>query len=1145
MRFGRQPIPALLAGLLVAASGAGAVERRIDLVTNEGQRPEQAIERVVLVKNPAPPLPPTNEPPRDLSGRPWNDPAYAETDAPGTWRDALPVWRFDGWPTTTLPRDASGEVLADWIWSSPFEGDALSALFLPDTDNGTRFPRRFSQSVDAAGRFANGFVPGLTGGALFARRTFCLSDNLVFAPTGRWRVLADAQARFFVGGALVHDTCSDTPENCARAGVRSFSAPTPFDAPLSSGQNLFAAQVWGWQPGAPLGGLFAHGEIAYETTGVNLAVTGAASTGESVTATIAASDSGAVDAGVVLAIVSAGSVETQVLGAFAAGASKTLIIDTSRLLPGARADVIADAFDCAGRVAGGAVNLLGGASDGLAGPLAASGRLDETSESDNVETVRLAPRFDALLDGVAVASASIVLTGDSASGTTVRIALADGTPVGEAVAVGDRFALGVPLISGLNRFVARAVADGLESGPSLPVAVLFDADAPPRPVIETPAAGARLDRAEVLVSGSGGAPNARVVVTMDGEPFCESAPAGDGAWSCPLQVINTGDHVVVAQQRSRSGVLSEPDTAAFTIVLSDVDAGVIEPEPTDGGQSRRLGGGGGCDSAGVGAIALLMIFMARRRLFLVALTLASSTAFAQTADLALFPGPTPRVSGAWNGPVLMPSVALGLEYARDPFVLRDAASGERLETVVSDQLALRVVAAMAFHERLALSLSLPSVPWVATGAAMGDVTPFGPSTPAAGLADLSAGVLFGLWRGETTQGALTLRGSLPTGGSVATGTGRATGAAGIVLGGRIGRCSGGSELIVRTPGLFAATFEPRLGVSVAGLPVHPFVEAAAAIPLRGASTERTTLFVDGGLRWSMTAPVSLSASVGRGLTTAAGSPSVRALVAIEYRPVFESAPPPPPPPPPPTPPPPLPALVAPMILLPEEGETVSPEGAEIDGYAEPGATIAIALDGEPLSDLATEPDGTFRHRLAAVAPGTHTVTATQSLAGRTSEPGPPRTFIVGAREPTRTASERAQLIEQILRMASEQSGLKAKEVPEGVAVSVSIYFAFDREEIREGDRPKLRQLAKVIKAFPMLKVRIDSHTDSIGSPEYNLALSQRRAASGRQFLVEQEGIDPDRISCVGHGDTRPVASNVSVRGRARNRRFAEAVFIIP
>jgi outer membrane protein OmpA-like peptidoglycan-associated protein len=80
------------------------------------------------------------------------------------------------------------------------------------------------------------------------------------------------------------------------------------------------------------------------------------------------------------------------------------------------------------------------------------------------------------------------------------------------------------------------------------------------------------------------------------------------------------------------------------------------------------------------------------------------------------------------------------------------------------------------------------------------------------------------------------------------------------------------------------------------------------------------------------------------------------------------------------------------------------------------------------------------------------------------------------------------------------------------------------------------QLVAVAKSCPTVKLEVDGHTDSIGSPTFNRALSERRAA----FIVEalvQQGIAADRLIAVGYGETRPVASNRTAEGRARNRRI--------
>ncbi len=74
-----------------------------------------------------------------------------------------------------------------------------------------------------------------------------------------------------------------------------------------------------------------------------------------------------------------------------------------------------------------------------------------------------------------------------------------------------------------------------------------------------------------------------------------------------------------------------------------------------------------------------------------------------------------------------------------------------------------------------------------------------------------------------------------------------------------------------------------------------------------------------------------------------------------------------------------------------------------------------------------------------------------------------------------------------------------------------------------------------MKNNPSLTVRIDGHTDNIGTEEYNMQLAEKRAMAARQFLIDQ-GVAADRISTQSFGYSRPSATNATDWGRARNRR---------
>lgn len=98
-----------------------------------------------------------------------------------------------------------------------------------------------------------------------------------------------------------------------------------------------------------------------------------------------------------------------------------------------------------------------------------------------------------------------------------------------------------------------------------------------------------------------------------------------------------------------------------------------------------------------------------------------------------------------------------------------------------------------------------------------------------------------------------------------------------------------------------------------------------------------------------------------------------------------------------------------------------------------------------------------------------------------------------------------------------------------------VNFAFDSDRISEEAKPILDQAASTLKEAGDVNVSIEGHTDSVGSEEYNLGLSRRRAASVSNYL-EQSGIDSSRLQTSGFGESQPVASNETAEGRAQNRR---------
>jgi outer membrane protein OmpA-like peptidoglycan-associated protein len=99
----------------------------------------------------------------------------------------------------------------------------------------------------------------------------------------------------------------------------------------------------------------------------------------------------------------------------------------------------------------------------------------------------------------------------------------------------------------------------------------------------------------------------------------------------------------------------------------------------------------------------------------------------------------------------------------------------------------------------------------------------------------------------------------------------------------------------------------------------------------------------------------------------------------------------------------------------------------------------------------------------------------------------------------------------------------------------SILFDFDSAAIRTDAERALEDLRQVIGSYAARPVRIEGHTDSMASDEYNLGLSARRAASVADWL-KAHGVEPGRIATRGLGETKPAASNETSEGRQKNRR---------
>jgi peptidoglycan-associated lipoprotein len=98
-----------------------------------------------------------------------------------------------------------------------------------------------------------------------------------------------------------------------------------------------------------------------------------------------------------------------------------------------------------------------------------------------------------------------------------------------------------------------------------------------------------------------------------------------------------------------------------------------------------------------------------------------------------------------------------------------------------------------------------------------------------------------------------------------------------------------------------------------------------------------------------------------------------------------------------------------------------------------------------------------------------------------------------------------------------------------------VYFAFDSSALSEHAQSVLRRQIATIARLPRVRITIEGHADERGTREYNLALGERRAASVRNFLV-QNGVHVSRITTTSFGKERPAVVGTTEAALAQNRR---------
>jgi len=115
--------------------------------------------------------------------------------------------------------------------------------------------------------------------------------------------------------------------------------------------------------------------------------------------------------------------------------------------------------------------------------------------------------------------------------------------------------------------------------------------------------------------------------------------------------------------------------------------------------------------------------------------------------------------------------------------------------------------------------------------------------------------------------------------------------------------------------------------------------------------------------------------------------------------------------------------------------------------------------------------------------------------------------------------------------------LNAKQTERGLVITLGdVLFSTGKSQLKSGGINNVQKLADFLNQNPQRKVLIEGYTDSTGSDSFNQRLSEQRADSVRNALVNNMGVRSDRVSTRGYGEQFPVARNDNSTGRQLNRR---------
>lgn len=207
--------------------------------------------------------------------------------------------------------------------------------------------------------------------------------------------------------------------------------------------------------------------------------------------------------------------------------------------------------------------------------------------------------------------------------------------------------------------------------------------------------------------------------------------------------------------------------------------------------------------------------------------------------------------------------------------------------------------------------------------------------------------------------------------------------------------------------------------------------------------------------------------------------------------------------------------------------------------------IAMAVAAQASADERLQQAGAERERARLDARTREAEAATQAARAAQANAQSAQANAQSAQSQADAAQRQTQLErERVAALERDLQSLRARPTQRGLVVTLGdVLFATGRAELQPGAQRSVQQLAQVLQQYPERRVLVEGFTDSQGSDQMNLELSQRRADAFRQALL-QAGVDDARIEVRAHGEALPVADNGTAAGRQQNRRV-EVLFSGP